>query len=116
MFPFFELLTILKYKAQALGKRVETVNPAFTSKEDYRGITAGKRVGCRYYASDGRVWDADHNAAINIGQRWGNKNKLPVSFVEPRDGQYELDRQGKCQLPTCLVPVTRQAQPSLVVG
>jgi IS605 OrfB family transposase len=111
--PFFELLTILKYKAQTLGKRVETVNPSYTSKDDYRGITPGKRVGCRYYASDGKVWDADHNAAINIGQRWGNKNKLPVSFVEPLDGQYKLDRQGKCQLPTCLVPVTRQAARSL---
>ena len=125
--PFFELLTILKYKAQALGKRVETVNPAYTSKEDYRNlqsnfsrreivIPAGKRVGCRYYAFDGKVWDADHNAAINIGQRWGNKNKLPVSFVEPSDGQYKLDRQGKCQLPICLTPVIRQAQPSLVVA
>lgn len=114
--PFFQLLTILKYKAQALGKRVETVNPAYTSKNDFRGIEKGKRVGCRYYASDGKVLDADLNAAINIGQRWGNKNKLPVSFVFPSDGKYRPNGQGVCQPPERLVPMARQAQPSLVVG
>jgi len=107
--PFYMLLTTLKYKAQALGKRVETVNPAYTSKDDFRGIENGKRVGCRYYASDGKVLDADLNAAVNIGQRWGNKNKLPVSFVFPSDGRYGLIGQGVCQPPNRLVPATRQA-------
>lgn len=107
--PFFQLLTILTYKAQALGKRVETVNPAYTSKDDFRGIEKGKRVGCRYYASDGKVFDADLNAAINIGLRWGNKNKLPVSFVFPSDGRYRLNGQGVCQPPNRLAPETRQA-------
>jgi IS605 OrfB family transposase len=95
--PFYMLLTILKYKAQALGKRVETVNPAYTSKDDYRGVEKGVRKGCRYYAFDNRVWDADINAAINIGLRWGNKNKLPVSFVEPIDGYYRPNGQAVCQ-------------------
>jgi IS605 OrfB family transposase len=107
--PFFQLLTTLKYKAQALGKRVETVNPAYTSKEDFRGIERGMRKGCRYYASDKKVLDADLNAAINIGQRWGNKNKLPVSFVFPSDGKYKPNGQGVCQPPNRLVPETRQA-------
>ena len=107
--PFFALLTILKYKAQALGKRVETVNPAYTSKDDFRGIEKGIRKGCRYYASDGKVLDADLNAAINIGLRWGNKNKLPVSFVFPSDGLYRPNGQGVCQPPNRLVPLTRQA-------
>ena len=102
--PFFNLLTILQYKAQALGKRVETVNPAYTSKDDYRGITKGIRKGCRYYASDGKVLDADLNAAINIGLRWGNKNKLPVSFVFPSDGKYKLNGQAMGQLANRLVP------------
>jgi len=107
--PFFTLLTILKYKAQALGKRVETVNPAYTSKDDFRGIERGIRKGCRYYASDGIVLDADLNASINIGMRWGNKNKLPVSFVFPSDGKYKPNGQAMCQLAKRLVPETRQA-------
>jgi IS605 OrfB family transposase len=107
--PFFQLLNTLTYKAQALGKRVETVNPAYTSKDDFRGIEKGKRVGCRYYCIDGKVLDADLNAAINIGQRWGNKNKLPVSFVFPSDGKYKPNGQGVCQPPNRLVPETRQA-------
>lgn len=107
--PFYLLLTTLSYKAQALGKRVETVNPAYTSKDDFRGIERGRRVGCRYYASDNKVLDADLNAAINIGQRWGNKNKLPVSFVFPGDGMYKLNGQGVCQPPNRLVPMARQA-------
>ena len=107
--PFYMLLTILKYKAQTLGKRVETVNPAFTSQDDFRGLEKGVRKGCRYYASDGKVLDADLNASINIAKRWGNKTKLPVSFVFPSDGKYEPDGQGLCQQPERLVPVTRQA-------
>ena len=75
--PWFELRKILTYKAQALGKRVETVDPAYTSKDDYRGLPRGVRKGCRYYASDGKILDADHNAAINIAQRWTVRNKLP---------------------------------------
>jgi len=112
--PFFMLLTILVYKAQALGKRVETVNPAYTSQDDYRKIEKGIRKGCRYYASDGKVFDADLNASVNIAKRWGDKNKLPVSFVEPIDGFYRPNGQGVCQSPNRLVPLARQASTSLV--
>jgi len=91
--PFYMFKQILMYKAQALGKRVETVNPAYTSKDDFRGIESGKRVGCRYYASDGKVLDADLNASINIAKRWSIKTKLPISYVFPSDGKYELNRQ-----------------------
>ena len=90
---YYMFKMILGYKAQALGKRVETVNPAFTSKDDYRGIERGKRVGCRYYASDGKVFDADLNASINIAKRFEAYSKLPVSFVEPIDGKYKLNGQ-----------------------
>ena len=107
--PFYMLKQILTYKAQALGKRVETVNPYNTSKDDYRDIEKGRRIGCRYYASDNVVLDADLNASINISKRWGNKNKLPVSFVFPSDGKYGLNGQGVCQPPNRLVPETRQA-------
>ena len=114
--PFFTLRQILTYKAQTLGKRVETVNPAFTSQNDYRGFENGKRVGCRYYASDGKVFDADLQASINIGNRWGHKNKLPVSFVEPIDGLYRLNGQAVCQPANRLAPLALQVRPVLAVG
>ena len=79
-----------KKEAQALGKRVETVNPAYTSKNDYRGLPKGVRKGCRYYASDGVVLDADHNAAINIAKRWTVQNELPISFTVPLRGRQTL--------------------------
>lgn len=107
--PFYLTNQILTYKAQALGKRVETVNPYNTSKDDYRGIEKGIRKGCRYYASDKKVLDADLNAAINIGLRWGNKNKLPVSFVFPSDGKYKPIGQAVCQPANRLVSSIRQA-------
>lgn len=88
--PFFMFKQIVTYKAQALGKRVETVNPAFTSKDDFRGIERGERKGCRYYTSDNLVFDADLNASINIALRHVKNqnagNKLPISFINPVDG------------------------------
>ena len=58
---------MLAYKAQMRGKRVETVSPTYTSQMDCRtGNRDGNRKGCRYYCSDGVVFDADWNAAANI--------------------------------------------------
>ena len=58
---------MLAYKAQMRGKRVETVSPTYTSQMDCRtGNRDGNRTGCRYYCSDGVVFDADWNAAANI--------------------------------------------------
>jgi len=101
--PYYMFKQILSYKALSVGKRVETVNPYMTSQDDYRGVKKGKRKGCRYYASDGKVFDADFNAAINIAQRYSDvNNKLPVSFKEPLDGT--LDFSGRlCQ------PANREA-------
>jgi len=95
--PYYMFKQILSYKALSVGKRVETVNPYMTSQDDYRGVKKGKRKGCRYYTSDGIVFDADFNAAINIAQRYSVVNdKLPVSFKEPLDGT--LDFSGRlCQ-------------------
>ena len=90
--PFFELQRILTYKALLMGKRVVTVNPSYTSQNDHRGILKGVRKGCRYYASDGKVFDADWNAAINIATKYSNIKeakgvKHPVSFSLPLDGK-----------------------------
>lgn len=93
--PYFELRRILTYKAPLHGKIVVTVNPAYTSKNDYRGIEKGIRKGCRYYTSDGNVFDADWNASINIAERYATRKRvkgieLPVSFSVPLDGRLNL--------------------------
>ncbi len=89
--PFGLLKDILTYKAPLVGKRVKTVNPAFTSQNDHRGLERGERKGCRYYASDGVVFDADWNASINIARKFTLKQEInkiyhPISFSTPLDG------------------------------
>lgn len=85
--PFYLLRTILTYKTLHAGKRVETVSPYNTSRMDCRTQSTDKceRRGCRFYTADGRVFDADWNAAINILNR-----KHPSSFRLPLDGQLDL--------------------------
>ena len=107
--PFYKIKMFTTYKAQALGKRVETVNPAYTSKNDYRGIKNGVRKGCRYYTSDGKVFDSDLQGSINVAQRWGKKNNTPVSFVTPEDGRYEPISAGCVSISQSFGPGTRQA-------
>ena len=89
---YYNLKQILTYKAPMFGKTVVTVDPSYTSKNDYRGLERGIRKGCRYYAIDGKVLDADWNAAINIAKKYSLKKKakgikLPISFSEPIDGK-----------------------------
>jgi len=86
--PYFALRTILTYKASALGKRVVIVNPHYTSQLDHRGLDNGKRKGCRYYGIDGKVLDADLNAANNIGLRY---DKHSISCCKALDGQVRVN-------------------------
>lgn len=93
--PYFDLRRILEYKAPLSGKVVETVDPRNTSKDDHRGVANGKRLGCRYYAADGMVFDADWNASINIAAKHSRRKEakgcqLPVSFALPVDGRLNL--------------------------
>lgn len=85
--PFYMLRMILTYKALHAGKRVETVSPYNTSRIDCRtqSTANGEKKGCRFYTADGRVFDADWNAAINILNR-----KHPSSFTLPIDGRLNL--------------------------
>lgn len=95
--PFYTLKEILIYKAPLRHKRVETVNPAYTSQIDYRtGLKDGVRKGCRYYASDGVILDADVNAACNIAQRYC---KHPLSFELAYDGSYKPKGQASVNKP-----------------
>ncbi len=107
---YFDLKKILTYKAPLQGKVVVTVDPAYTSKNDYRGIERGKRQGCRYYTSDGKVFDADWNASINIANRYAMRKKvkgveLPVSFSIPIDGRLNLTGRlyqlANCEIRSC---------------
>lgn len=84
--PFYTFKRILTYKATLVGKQVVSVSPTWTSQMDCRtNKRDGKRQGCRYYCSDGIVFDADWNAAINIVQRY---NKHPQSSdTLPIDGK-----------------------------
>jgi IS605 OrfB family transposase len=93
--PFRMLRDILTYKAPLRGKRVVTVDPYMTSQRDHRGLVKGERQGCRYYASDHKVFDADWNAAINIARVFSDGQKKngiehPVSFSFPFDGRLNL--------------------------
>ena len=66
---FYQFKEILSYKALQKGKKVVTVDPSFTSQNDHRGHERGERKGCRYYAKDGKVFDSDWNASINIAKK-----------------------------------------------
>ena len=86
--PFYQIRQILTYKALLKGKRVETVSPEYTSRQDCRtqsGVGC-KRIGCRFYTKDGMVFDADWNASINIMNRYKHSN----SFDLPIDGRLNL--------------------------
>lgn len=87
--PFYQIRQILTYKALLKGKRVETVSPEYTSRQDCRtqsGVGC-KRQGCRFYTKDNLVFDADWNAAINIMYRYV---KHSTSFRLPIDGKLNL--------------------------
>ena len=86
--PFYQIQQILTYKALLKGKRVETVSPEYTSRQDCRtqsGVGC-KRIGCRFYTKDNMVFDADWNASINIMNRYKHSN----SFNLPIDGRLNL--------------------------
>ena len=120
--PFYQLKQILTYKALLAGKRVETVSPENTSRVDCRTQSTDgcRRQGCRFYAADSRVFDADWNAAINIMNR--HLGKRPNSSCLPLDGRLHLfgrlcqraDSRKQAVEPNG--SVVRQAQPSSVVA
>ena len=85
--PFYLFKNILTYKATLVGKQVVSVSPMYTSQTDCRtNKRDGKRLGCRYYCTDGIVFDADWNASVNIAQ----KSNHPLSNVLPIDGTLQF--------------------------
>jgi putative transposase len=62
-------LTILTFKAESAGKRVQAVNPAFTSQAcSGCGVTVSKGLSVRWHTCPdcGTSLHRDHNAALNI--------------------------------------------------
>ena len=81
--PFYLFKERLTHKATLVGKQVVSVSPAFTSQTDSRtNKRDGIRKGCNYICSDGVVFDADWNAAVNIALRANHplsSSELPLS-------------------------------------
>lgn len=81
--PFYMFKERLTHKAALVGKQVQTVSPAYTSQTDSRtNKRDGVRQGCNYICSDGVVFDADWNAAVNIALRANHplsSSELPLS-------------------------------------
>ncbi len=76
--PYYMIKEFTTYKALLVGKKVVTVNPAYTSQIDFRtGNKDGVRQKGRYVGADGKILNADINASLNIAKR----SKLPVSCV-----------------------------------
>lgn len=83
-FGLGQLLFFITYKAKLAGKSVILVNPAYTSQTDHiTGKVEGERIGRRFYAKSGHVYDSDINAAVNIAKR----SEHPISCSNVLDGQ-----------------------------
>lgn len=81
---FAKLRFLLTYKAGLVNKQVVCVSPYYTSQIDHAsGKLSGDRKGIRFYSESGLIYDADVNAAVNIGYR----SNLPISYKNVLDGQ-----------------------------
>lgn len=80
-----ELLTLLTYKAENIGKRVVQVNPSYTSQKCSKcgHIDRNNRKGLRFKCKQcGFELNADLNAARNIGQL-GMSELIRLSVNQP---------------------------------
>ena len=108
--PFYLFKKILTYKATLVGKQVVSVSPMYTSQTDSRtNKRDGERHGCRYYCTDGVVFDADWNASVNIAQKSNHplSNKLPIDgtliFLNGREQSTSQSSRTICSMASTLL-------------
>jgi putative transposase len=81
-----EFLTILAFKAASAGKRVQAVNPAFTSQAcSGCGTIVSKGLSIRWHRCPecGTSLHRDHNAALNILRLGQEQSRLGYSRQAP---------------------------------
>jgi IS605 OrfB family transposase len=97
VWPFFQLSEFIKYKAEAVGKRVIEVNPADTSRKCSRcgHIDKRNRAGNQFHCLKcGYSLNPDLNAARNIAERGKSLlSRLPVD--QPNASRNEERTAGK---------------------
>ena len=84
------------------GSSLLLVNAAYTSQVIPGTSTLGRRVGDRLYCPHGGgvVWDADHAAAVNILDRYGDPDiSLYTSYKKVRQILQERDDRQRIRLP-----------------
>lgn len=79
--PLSKFTQILSYKSKRFGKEVVAVNPWMTSQDDCRGLDSGERIGGKYVGIDGKILNADINAACNIAWKAALRHGLNNPLV-----------------------------------
>jgi len=93
---YFQFEQLLKYKAEALGKHIVYINPAYTSQEcsTCGKILKSQRKGNKYECSCGYRGHSDLNAALNIRNRFLNSQDaskyLGVVITPPNEPELIL--------------------------
>lgn len=108
--PIGKCIAYLSYKAPMYGKEVVKVNPYMTSQDDCRGFERGTRDKGRYIGVDGKILNADINAACNIAWKaarvyalnnpivpCGYERQAPVTEpIACKSSGYALHNSGSC--------------------
>jgi IS605 OrfB family transposase len=100
--PISKLVQFLNYKSLQYGKRVVSVNPYMTSRNDCRGFGNGTREKGKYTGIDGKILNADINAACNIAWKAAQIHGLNNPIVpQGYDRQADVTQPIACKSLSC---------------